>query len=199
MLFRSGDQDFWNNLVRRMIVTWNAPIPDEDAGPIVNYLAKHFGPSSAHTQQVPGTQDTGSVLAIKTGLLIDGTGRPPLQNAVILVQDGKFTRIGAGIEIPQGAQIIDASGQVVMPGLIDTHVHLAEQAIVDNSPDYESRVLQDLRQNLAFGVTTIFSLGLDRDFVYQLQGRSWGTSLDGSHILTAGQGFTAPGDRKSVV
>jgi len=43
---RAGrDRSYWNNLVRRMITTWNAPIADEDIEPIITYLTNHFGTS----------------------------------------------------------------------------------------------------------------------------------------------------------
>ena len=59
------------------------------------------------------------------GTLIDGTGSPPIENSVIVVKDEWITAVGerSQVEIPQGAEIIDASGKTVLPGLIDSHVH----------------------------------------------------------------------------
>jgi imidazolonepropionase-like amidohydrolase len=61
--------------------------------------------------------------AITGATLIDGTGREPVRNATVVIDDGRITRAGAG-EPPRDAQVIDAGGRTVMPGLIDSHVHL---------------------------------------------------------------------------
>jgi predicted amidohydrolase YtcJ len=59
------------------------------------------------------------------GTLIDGTGRPPIKDSVIVIKDEWITAVGKRdqVEIPPGAEIIDASGKTVLPGLIDAHVH----------------------------------------------------------------------------
>lgn len=46
------------------------------------------------------------------------------QGGIILIEEGKIKAIGQGIEIPKDAQVIDAQGQWVTPGLIDAHTHL---------------------------------------------------------------------------
>jgi imidazolonepropionase-like amidohydrolase len=64
--------------------------------------------------------------AIKNGTLIDGTGKTPLENSVVVIDGSKITAVGkvGEVQIPSDAQIIDAAGKVVMPGLMDLHVHL---------------------------------------------------------------------------
>ncbi|MCK4437790.1 amidohydrolase family protein, partial [Candidatus Bathyarchaeota archaeon] len=64
-------------------------------------------------------------LVIIGGTLIDGTGRPPIKDSVIVVKDEWITAVGKRdqMEIPPGAEIIDASEKTVLPGLIDAHVH----------------------------------------------------------------------------
>ena len=44
----------------------------------------------------------------------------------VLLADGRVARVGEGIDAPEGAETLDASGLVVAPGLIDVHVHLRE-------------------------------------------------------------------------
>ena len=64
-------------------------------------------------------------LAIVGGTLIDGTARPPLKDSVVLVEGDRITAVGSRetIMIPKGADLIDASGKTVIPGLNDAHTH----------------------------------------------------------------------------
>lgn len=59
-------------------------------------------------------------VAIKAGKLIPIAGEP-IENAVILIRDGKIAAVGVDVEIPVEAKVIDASDKVVMPGFIDPH------------------------------------------------------------------------------
>ncbi|MEE8349265.1 MAG: amidohydrolase family protein, partial [Acidobacteriota bacterium] len=130
---------------------------------------------------------------VKAGLLIDGTGSPPRADVLIWFQGNTITRIGPLETIPPEAVVVDASEQVVIPGLIDTHVHLGEQAILRQPSLYQEQVRLHLRQNLALGVTTVFSLGLDRNYIFPLRDSSWDDDFSGARILTAGTGFAAVG------
>src|SRR5690554_763648 len=62
--------------------------------------------------------------AIVSGTLIDGTGRDPVPNATVVIDGERIAAVGAGIEPPRDAEVIDAAGRTVMPGMIDSHVHL---------------------------------------------------------------------------
>src|SRR4029078_5076547 len=65
---------------------------------------------------------------IKGGRLIDGTGRPPIENAVILIEGGRFKAVGNAREvpIPPDAEVVDVAGKTVMPGFMDGHGHLED-------------------------------------------------------------------------
>jgi hypothetical protein len=67
-------------------------------------------------------------LVVQGGKLIDGTGRPPMENSVIVIQAGKFQAVGGRdeVSIPAGAEVIDAKGKTVLPGFIDGHGHLED-------------------------------------------------------------------------
>ena len=60
--------------------------------------------------------------------IIDGTGVLPLRGNAVRIDEGTITSVGPKSEIiknlPQGAEIIDASGHTLIPGLIDAHVHV---------------------------------------------------------------------------
>jgi imidazolonepropionase-like amidohydrolase len=66
------------------------------------------------------------ITALRGGRLIDGRGGPPLDDAVLLMEDERVQAIGNkdNVAIPEGAESIDVSGRTIMPGLIDAHVHL---------------------------------------------------------------------------
>ena len=74
-------------------------------------------PSPAWTQTRP--------IVLQGGTLIDGTGRPAVEDAVVIFQDGRIREVGkrGEVTIPQGAEVIDAKGKSVLPGLIDGHCH----------------------------------------------------------------------------
>ncbi len=69
---------------------------------------------------------------IRNTTLIDGNGGKPLSNAAILIQDNKIVAVGSEqeIKLPNATiKQIDAKGGTLLPGLIDTHVHLMLQEI----------------------------------------------------------------------
>ena len=67
-------------------------------------------------------------LIIKNGTVITIT-KGTLENADVLVKDGKISQIGKNIAVPAGYKTIDATGMFVMPGIIDAHSHIALSAI----------------------------------------------------------------------
>ncbi len=63
-------------------------------------------------------------LAIKGGTILTVTGGT-IENGTILIRDGKISAIGQIDEIPAGTEVINAEGRYIMPGIIDSHSHLA--------------------------------------------------------------------------
>jgi formylmethanofuran dehydrogenase subunit A len=64
-------------------------------------------------------------VAIVGGTLIDGTGRAAVEDSVVIVREGRFQTVGkrGEVSIPQGAEVIEAKGKSILPGLIDGHCH----------------------------------------------------------------------------
>jgi imidazolonepropionase-like amidohydrolase len=100
-----------------------------------------------------------SSIAIVGATLWDGTGRAPVPNAVTLVRGERILCAGAAGEcpVPKNARIIDARGRYLVPGLIDSHVHLL--FLTGGSAGEE--LGRDLRDLLAQGVTTLRDMGTD--------------------------------------
>ncbi len=99
------------------------------------------------------------------GALIYPVSGKPIPNGVLVVQKGKIIRVGAaGSTIPSGADIRDVTGKVIMPGLVDTHSHLAgpDGGDASNALNPETRVLDAInptsdgfKKALAGGITSI--------------------------------------------
>jgi len=107
------------------------------------------------------------VYAIKAGLLIDGHGGDPIKDAVVIVEGKIITAVGptATVKIPEGAKITDASGKTIMPGLIDTHVHIMatsaslEQRLFTPKAVSYFQAAENLKRTLRAGFTTIRDAG----------------------------------------
>lgn len=106
-----------------------------------------------------------TLLAIVGGTLIDGTGAPPVPDAVVVVAGTKIIAAGprATVTIPRGARRINATGATVMPGLWEMHAHYAQ---VEWGPIY-----------LASGVTTARDVGNQFEFL-----------LGARQVLNSGKG-----------
>jgi len=105
--------------------------------------------------------------AIKAGKLIDTETGTILENQVILVEGELIKNVGPGLEIPDGADLIDLSEEWVIPGLIDCHVHLDGEASGDHYRTMFQRSFVDnavtahiyARRTLEAGFTSVRNLG----------------------------------------
>jgi imidazolonepropionase-like amidohydrolase len=81
----------------------------------------------AMAASLPAQTEKGSI-HIKNGTVITIT-KGVLENTDVVVTDGKITAVGKSLKTPQGARVVDATGQFVMPGIIDAHSHIALDAV----------------------------------------------------------------------
>ena len=65
-------------------------------------------------------------LVLQNATVIDCTGQEPYSNASVIIENGRILKVGSekSVTTPRNAQLIDVSGKVVMPRLIDCHTHL---------------------------------------------------------------------------
>jgi len=111
------------------------------------------------TSSVVGAEPTAFV-----GAKIIPVAAAPIDNGVLLVEDGKIVSVGASVRVPGNASVVDVAGMVIMPGLVDTHSHIGEPAGGDRSSPIqpEARVLDSInvrdagfKRALAGGITTV--------------------------------------------
>ncbi|HNS05501.1 MAG TPA: amidohydrolase family protein [Candidatus Saccharicenans sp.] len=107
-----------------------------------------------------------ALLAIVGATLIDGTGKEPLPNSVILIEGSKIKAVGpaAQVKIPKEAQRIEATGKFILPGFIDCHIHLGtETSRLEYYQDSNSlatlRALELMNNYLRCGVTAVRDVG----------------------------------------
>ena len=77
---------------------------------------------SRQTDRARHSGDTGSDLVVANGTVVTSAGVAPLD---VHIHDGRIVAVGAG-PASSGARVIDASGLLVLPGMVDTHVHLMD-------------------------------------------------------------------------
>ena len=95
--------------------------------------------------------------------VIDGTDRRPIDNAPIVVRDGKIVAIGgAGTAVPDGATRVSLAGKTVIPGLVNAHGHVGNTVGMQQGQYSRENVLRDLQTYATYGVTTVYSLGDDQ-------------------------------------
>jgi len=104
------------------------------------------------------------IKVIKCGSLIDVKNEQVKKNVLILIKGNKIEKVGT-FEIPPGVEIIDLSDMTVLPGLIDSHVHLFlhegsydDQLLKESIPYRTIRAVVHARQTLEAGFTTIRDL-----------------------------------------
>ena len=71
------------------------------------------------------TPTAAQVTAIRAGRLVDPETGTTSTNQIILIEDGRFSAIGANVLVPRDASVIDLSELTVLPGLVDAHNHLS--------------------------------------------------------------------------
>ena len=105
-----------------------------------------------------------ATLVAVTNATIITASHGTIEKGTIVIRNGKIAAIGKDLAVPAGAQVIDANGKYVMPGIIDAHSHSAAEAINEGSQSVTAQVrIQDvlredgisLYRSLAGGVTTL--------------------------------------------
>ncbi len=120
---------------------------------------------AAIARPVMRAQAPAPVTALVGGTVIDGNGGAPLPDAIVLIAGGRVTAVGPRnrVPIPGDARQVDAHGQWILPGLIDTNVHLSlyggqndrYESLVRYQPRQDEIVLEAAQIDLSYGITTV--------------------------------------------
>ena len=116
------------------------------------------------------------VVALRAARLIDGTGAPPITNAIIIVANNKISVVGdaSSVRIPPAVKVIDLGDVTLLPGFIDAHTHLIGRVLGD--PEGDMSVVRDYesfaailgvlhaRDTLMAGFTSVRNVGASGRF-----------------------------------
>jgi|SRR5579872_1433642 len=141
-----------------------------------------------------GAQAKTQQIVLKGARLIDGTGRPAIQNSVLVIEGDHVVAAGSAgtVSIPKDAVVQDVSGKTIMPTLINLHGHLGLSSNgADSAAGHytQENVVKQLNKYLAYGVGTVASFGQDEDAIYSIRDAQRAGTAGGARLYTAGHGF----------
>jgi imidazolonepropionase-like amidohydrolase len=120
----------------------------------------------------PTVTERGRLTALRAAWLFDGTGSALIPDPLVVIDGGTIVAVGSGAPAPDGADVVDLGGAALLPGLVDTHVHLAFDASADpiaalaarSDEETTAAMIRAGQAALRGGVTTVRDLG-DRDYL----------------------------------
>jgi imidazolonepropionase-like amidohydrolase len=140
------------------------------------------------------------VIALVGATLIDGTGASPLADATVVIEGDKIKAAGASakVEVPAGAQTIDATGKWILPGFIDCHIHTGGaydelQELTDTDSLATLRSMHILGMYLRSGVTAVRDVGSPVESMQAVLGAQKLGYLDTIRLFACGNLITVTG------
>ena len=149
---------------------------------------------------MPLAAQDGVVTVIHAGQLLDQPGAKPRGPSTIVIRDGRVSEILAGHQSgPAGATLIDLKDKFVLPGLIDSHVHLDSdaggnaalvEAVTDSPARAAYRAAGNAKKTLMAGFTTVRNLGDGSGATLALRDAVAAGELPGPRIIDAGRSIS---------
>ena len=106
---------------------------EEEAG-----VAEAYEPVPMVRDRGPVSEHPVTVVRNATVMTVSGAGT--LENASVLIRDGRIAEVGSNVDTPSGAHVIDATGKWVTPGIVDAHSHVAAESINEGSVSVSAMV-----------------------------------------------------------
>lgn len=168
-----------------------------------SFHARQAGQSSPYR---PEPRKGSGVTVLRAARLIDGTGRAPIADAVVVVTDERITAVGpaSGVRVPAGAKVIDLGDATLLPGFIDAHTHLIGRVLGD--PEADASAVRDYnsfgailgvvnaQRTLLAGFTGVRNVGARGEFddvaLRKAINEGW---VDGPRMQTAGHSLGITG------
>ncbi len=128
-------------------------------------------------------QAKAQVIVLKGARLIDGTGRPAMENSVLVIEGDHVVAAGksGAVSIPKDAAVQDMTGKTIMPALINLHGHLGLSSNgADSAAGHytQENVVKQLNKYLSYGIGTVASFGQDEDPIYSVRGAQRAGTVD---------------------
>jgi imidazolonepropionase-like amidohydrolase len=152
----------------------------------------------ASTSVAAQTNDV--VTVIHAGKLLDKPGNPPRGPSTLIIRNGKIAELLSGHQPgPAGATLIDLKDKFVLPGLIDSHVHLDSdaggnaaliEAVTDSPARAAYRAAGNAKKTLMAGFTTVRNLGDGTGATLALRDAVAAGELPGPRIIDAGRSIS---------
>ena len=140
------------------------------------------------------------VTVIHAGKLLDKPGNPPRGPSTLIIRNGKIAQLLSGHQPgPAGATLIDLKDKFVLPGLIDSHVHLDSdaggnaaliEAVTDSPARAAYRAAGNAKKTLMAGFTTVRNMGDGTGATLALRDAVAAGELPGPRIIDAGRSIS---------
>lgn len=135
-------------------------------------------------------------IALQHARVIDGTGAPPMEHATVIISQNRIAAVGPDgqVTVPANAKLIDLTGKTVLPGLISDHSHLGLVDGISTGTKVYTRenIVRQLRQYQRYGVTTVFSMGLNGPIYLSVRQDAHAGMLAGADTFGADRGYGVP-------
>jgi len=132
-------------------------------------------------------QSADTTTVIRNARVVDGSGAAAKQ-VTIIIRNGRIDAVGENVDSPAGAKIVDATGQTLLPGLIDLHTHL-QSSTVTGAPD---DLFKNLKKYLAAGVTTVLNFSGQPEAFEPIRKLLKSAEYPAPHVYQAAR-FSPPG------
>lgn len=145
-------------------------------------------------------QASAAPVVVKAAHMLDVTSGEMVADPVVVVDGGKIVGVGAAA-VPAGAEVIDLGERTLLPGLIDSHTHLAYQiepgfafkAVTDTDADFAYRAAANARKTVEAGFTTVREVG-STGFVDVALSKAVEQGLvEGPHVIPSGYALSITG------